>query len=78
MEWFDCSIPLCLPGGLTSTDFDAMEGMFFIQTEDEIFGKDWLRYYATKILDAKYEWIDISDVIQPPPKSRLAEGFERQ
>ena len=40
MEWFDCSIPHCPPCGLTSTDFDAMEDMFFIQTEDEIVGKD--------------------------------------
>ncbi len=63
MEWFHCSIPLCPPGGLTSTDFDAMEDMFFIQTEDEIIGKDWLRCYATEILDAKYEWTDVSNVV---------------
>ncbi len=25
MEWFDCSIPLCPPGGLDSKEFDAME-----------------------------------------------------
>jgi hypothetical protein len=31
MEWFDCSIPLCPPGGLDSNDFDAMEDMFHIQ-----------------------------------------------
>ncbi len=34
MEWFDCSILLCPPCGLNSTDFDAMEDMFFIQTLD--------------------------------------------
>ncbi len=60
---FDCSIWLCPPGGLSSTDFDAMEDMFFIQTEDEIFCKDWLHCYAIKILDAKYEWTDVSDVV---------------
>ncbi len=27
MEWFDCSIPLCPPGGLDSKEFDAMEDM---------------------------------------------------
>ena len=42
MEWFDCSIPLCPPGGLDATEFDAMEDMFFIQMEDELFGEDWL------------------------------------
>ena len=41
-----------------------MEDMFFIQTEDELLGKDWLRCYATKILDAKYEWTDVSDVME--------------
>jgi hypothetical protein len=25
MEWFDCSIPLCPPGGLDSKEFNAME-----------------------------------------------------
>jgi hypothetical protein len=30
MEWFDCSIPLCQPGGLDSKEFDAMEDMFHI------------------------------------------------
>ncbi len=47
MEWFDGSIPLHPPGGLDSKDFDAMEDMFFIQTEDELFGEDWLSRYAT-------------------------------
>jgi hypothetical protein len=28
MEWFDCSIPLCPPGGLDSKEFDAMEKCF--------------------------------------------------
>ncbi len=51
------------PGGLTSNDFDAMEDMFFIQAEDELLGEDWLRCYATEILDAKYDWTDVSDVV---------------
>jgi hypothetical protein len=40
MEWFDCSIPLCPPGGLDSKEFDAMEDMLYIQVKDEIFGED--------------------------------------
>jgi hypothetical protein len=55
MKLFSCFIPLHLPGGLDYNDFDAIEIMFFIQVEDELFGKDWLDCYATKILDAKYE-----------------------
>ncbi len=56
MELFDCFILLCPPGGPNSTDFDAMEDIFFIKTEDELLGKDWLHCCATKILDAKYKW----------------------
>jgi hypothetical protein len=54
MEWFDCSIPLCPPGGLDSNAFNAIEDMFHIQVKDELFGEDWLKCFATKILDAKY------------------------
>ncbi len=64
MEWFDCSIPLCPPGGLDSKEFDAMEGMFHIQVKDEIFGEDWLEYFATEILDAKYERTDVAEVVK--------------
>ena len=42
-----------------------MEDMFriHIQVEDEFIGQYWLRYFATTILDAKYEWTDIANVI---------------
>ncbi len=63
MEWFDCSIPLCPPGGLDTKEFNAMEDMFFVQTEDELFSEDWLNYYATEILDTQYEWTDVTDVV---------------
>jgi hypothetical protein len=64
MEWFDCSIPLHSPGGLDSKEFDAMEDMFHIQVEDEIFGEDWLECFATEILDAKYEKTDVAEVMK--------------
>jgi hypothetical protein len=63
IEWFDCSIPLRPPGGLDSNKFDAMEDMFHIQVEDKLFGEDWLKCFATKILDAKYERIDEVEVM---------------
>jgi hypothetical protein len=47
MEWFDCSIPLHPPGGLDSKEFNAKEDMFHIQVEDELFGEDWLKCFAT-------------------------------
>ena len=54
MEWFDCSIPLCIPGGLHTKEFNVMEGMFFVETDDELLSEDWLNCYATEILDAQY------------------------
>ncbi len=36
MEWFDCSIPLCSPGGLDSKEFDGMEDIFHIQVKDNL------------------------------------------
>jgi hypothetical protein len=64
MEWFDCSIPLCPPGGLDSKEFDAMEDVFHIQVKEELFGDDWLKCFATKILDAKYEKTDVVEVMK--------------
>jgi hypothetical protein len=64
MEWFDCSIPLFPPGGLNSKEFNAMEEMFHIQVKVEIFGEDWLEYFATEILDAKYERTDVAEVVK--------------
>ncbi len=64
MEWFDCSIPLCPPGGLDSKEFNAMEDMFHIQVKDKLFGEDWLECFATEILDAKYEKTVVAEVVK--------------
>jgi hypothetical protein len=64
MEWFDCSIPLHPPGGLNSKEFEPMEDMLHIQVKDKIFGEDWLEYFATEILDAKYEKTDVVEVMK--------------
>ncbi len=64
MEWFDCSIPLCPPGGLDLTEFDTREDMFRIQVKGKLFGKDWFKCFATKILDAKYEKTDVAEVVE--------------
>jgi hypothetical protein len=64
MEWFDCLIPICPPGGLDSKEFDGTEDMFDIQVEDELFGKDWPKCFATKILDIKYEKTHVAEVVK--------------
>ena len=63
MEWYDCSIPLCPPGGLDSQEFDVMEDMFHIQVEDELLGQDWLQIFLISIIDAKFEWADVAEVL---------------
>jgi hypothetical protein len=64
MEWFDCFIPLWPPDSLDSNEFNAMEDMFHIQVKDKLFGEDWLKCFATKILGAKYEKTDVAEVVE--------------
>jgi hypothetical protein len=64
MEWFDCSISLCVHGSLNLTEFDAMEDMSCTQLEDKLFGDDWLKCFATKILDAKCNNTDVAEVVE--------------
>jgi hypothetical protein len=45
--------------------------MFHIQVEDEFLGQDWLRSFATIILDAKYEWTDVAEVIDKLTHSNM-------
>ncbi len=40
MKWYNCSIPLCPPGGLDLNEFDAIEDMFYIQVKDKHLGED--------------------------------------
>ncbi len=63
MEWFDYSIPLCPPGSLNLTEFNTLEDIFHIHVKDKLLGEDWLKCFATEILDAKYEKIDVADVV---------------
>jgi hypothetical protein len=65
MEWCDCSIPLCPPGGLGLKGFHTMEDVVHIQVKDELLGlcHDWLQCLVMTILDAKYEWTDIPEFV---------------
>ena len=63
MTWFDNVIPLRPRSGLNSFDFDAMEDQYHIQNEDVLFGEDWLQCFATEILDAKYDFTEVKDVV---------------
>ena len=64
MAWYDNVLPMRPSYGLSSEDFDAMEDQYFVQLEDEILGEDWLECFATEILDAKYEWTAVENVVK--------------
>ncbi len=38
--------------------------MFHVQLKDEIFGEDWLKSFATEILDAKYKKTDVAEFMK--------------
>ena len=40
-----------------------MEEMNHIQFEDELFGQGGLKIYTAEILNARYQWKDITDVV---------------
>ena len=65
IEWFDNELPLRNPHLLESKDFEAMAHIVEIQQEEEFFGMDWYdpTCYAVEILDAKYEKVDVDEVI---------------
>ena len=64
MEWYDSTLAMRPAIGMTANEFDAMADMYHIQVEEDIFGEDWLQSFATEILDAKYEWTDVADVVK--------------
>ena len=65
IEWFDNELPLRNPHLLEAKDFEAMAHIVEIQQEEEFFGMDWYdpTCYAVEILDAKYEKVDVDEVI---------------
>ncbi len=41
-----------------------MEHMFHIQVKNKIFDEDWLKSFATEILNAKYKKTDVAEVMK--------------
>jgi hypothetical protein len=64
---FKNELPLCDPHDLKGRDFKAMAEIIEIQQELDFFGMDWYdpTCFATEILDAKYEKVQIKDVVNP-------------
>ncbi len=67
IEWFSSELPMRDPKYLVSNDYLAMaEALEVHRKEKALFGKDWYDpdCFATAILDAKYEKVDVDDVVE--------------
>jgi hypothetical protein len=62
---FENELPLHDPHILKDKDFVSMAEIIEIQQEVELFGIDWYdpTCYAVEILDAKYEKVQIDEVV---------------
>ena len=64
MEWYGNTLPMREPWDMDNKEFLHMVDTYHLQEEEETFGEDWLDCYAIeKILDAKYEQVNIKEVI---------------
>ena len=65
IQFFENEIPLRNPHLLTDKDYLSMAEIVKIQQEIEFFGMDWYdpNCYASKILDVKYEKVQIDEVV---------------
>ncbi len=65
IEWFKNELPPWNPHDLKDKDFKAMVEIIDIQQEVVFFGIDWYdpTCFAIEILDAKYEKVQIEDVV---------------
>jgi hypothetical protein len=75
MEWFDNELLLHNPHLLKSKEFEQIPRIIEVQQEEELFGMDCYNttYYATEILDAKYEKLKLmrlSTSLIPLPLSK--------
>ena len=67
VEWFDSELPMRDPKYLDSNNYLAMAEALEVHGEEEaLFGKDWYDpdCFATVILDAKYEKVDVDYVVE--------------
>ena len=65
MEWYGNTLPMREPWKLDEKEYFNMADLFLIQSEEELFGEDWFESYAVeKILDAKYDKMDIKELME--------------
>jgi hypothetical protein len=67
VEWFDSELPMRDPTCVDNHEYLAMAEALEVHREEEtIFGRDWYDpdCFATAILDAKYEKVNVDDVAE--------------
>ena len=63
VSWFGNTIPLRNKRDFTRQDLDDLIECFESQIGEYDFGDDWMESYVTRILDAKYEKLDLDAFI---------------
>ena len=66
VEWFERELPIRDPKCFDNHEYLAMaEALDMHREEEQLFGRDWYDpdCFATAILDAKYEKVNVDDVI---------------
>ena len=67
IEWFDSEFPMQDPKCLDTNEYLAMTKSLEVhRKEEQLFGRDWYGpdCFATAILDAKYEKVNVDDVVE--------------
>ena len=60
IEWYNNTLSMCEPWDMQNKDYIQMCDTYHLQEEDGFFGKERLDCYnIDKILDAKYEKLDM-------------------
>ena len=77
MEWYGNTLPMREPWDLSNKEFVHMADAYLLQEEEEdLFGDDWFDSYAIeKILDAKYDKLDVNQVIS---EQKHLDSYQKQ
>ena len=53
-----------------------MEDYYHIKLEDDLLGDDWIDFYATEIIDAKYEWKNAENVVKVLEQLKASQKYD--
>ena len=64
LQWYHVNVPMKDPLALTKDDYLAMIDVHLIEEDDEVHDEWFETYVVAPIKDAKYEAVDVDDVVQ--------------